>query len=111
MAAIVRRRMRSSGHQNCRRAQISNRRGGEWLAARRRKSTPFVVGIEPESITAATRDRLASTLKGKARLRSAPPLVERARMVRTLRDPAHSAAVELGASLFGLHAAKSAGRA
>jgi len=30
----------------------------EWLAARRRKSTPFVVGIEPESITAATRDRL-----------------------------------------------------
>ena len=73
----------------------------EWLAARRRKSTPFVVGIEPESITAATRDRLASTLKGKARLRSAPPLVERARMVKDAAEILRiRRAVELGASLF-----------
>src|SRR5271155_5194375 len=55
----------------------------EWLAAQRRPSTR-TVGIEPESITAGMRDRLASVLKGKrkVRLRSAPPLVERARMVK-----------------------------
>ncbi len=72
----------------------------EWLAAERRKSqTP--VGIEPESITAGMRDRLAGMLKGRARLRSAPPLVERARM---MKDDAEIVrirrAVELGASLF-----------
>ena len=73
----------------------------EWLAAQRRKSTLASVGIEPESITAGMRDRLASSLKGRARLRSAPPLVERARM---MKDDAEIVrirrAVELGASLF-----------
>jgi Xaa-Pro aminopeptidase len=71
----------------------------EWLAAARRTSTP--VGIEPESITAGMRDRLASVLKGRARLRSAPPLVERARMVKDAAEILRiRRAVELGASLF-----------
>jgi Xaa-Pro aminopeptidase len=59
------------------------------------------VGIEPESITAGMRDRLAALLKGKARLRSAPPLVERARMVKDAAEILRiRRAVELGASLF-----------
>ncbi|HEX7422654.1 MAG TPA: Xaa-Pro peptidase family protein [Terriglobales bacterium] len=78
----------------------------EWLAAQRKSSTPASltpasVGIEPESITAGMRDRLASMLKGRARLRSAPPLVERARMVKDAAEILRiRRAVELGASLF-----------
>ena len=78
----------------------------EWLAAHGRSSTPasltsVSVGIEPESITAGMRDRLASVLKGRARLRSAPPLVERARMVKDAAEILRiRRAVELGASLF-----------
>ena len=73
----------------------------EWLAARVRSTPRVFVGIEPESLTVGARDRLASMLRGKARLRSAPPLVERARMVK---DPDEilriRRAVKLGASLF-----------
>ena len=71
----------------------------EWLAAARRRST--TVGIEPESITAGMRDRLASVLKGRVRLRSAPLLVERARMVKDAAEILRiRRAVELAASLF-----------
>lgn len=74
---------------------------GEWLAARTGKSATTSVGIEAESISAGMRDRLASALKGKARLRSAPPLVERARMVKDAGEILHiRRAVKLGASLF-----------
>ena len=73
----------------------------EWLAGRRKSSTPARVGIEPESITAGMRDRLASALKGKVRLRSSPPLVERSRMVKDTTEILRiRRAVELGASLF-----------
>src|SRR5271156_1586510 len=79
----------------------------EWLLAHQRSSTLVSVGVEPESITAGMRDRLASVLKGrvkgrmKARLRSAPPLVERARMVKDAAEILLiRRAVELGASLF-----------
>ena len=74
----------------------------EWLVARARRSRSRPsLGIEPESLTAGARDRLASLLRGKARLRSAPPLVERARMVKD-RDEIRliRKAIELGASLF-----------
>ena len=71
----------------------------EWLAAERRSST--TVGIEPESITAGMRDRLAGMLKGRARPRSAPLLVERARMVKDAGEILRiRRAVELGARLF-----------
>ncbi len=47
------------------------------------------------------RERLAVTLRGKARLRSAPPLAERARMVKDAAEIlCIRRAVELGASLF-----------
>jgi Xaa-Pro aminopeptidase len=73
----------------------------EWLAVQRRGSTPGSVGIEPESITVGMRERLTAALKGKARLRSAPPLVERARMVKGGAEIVRiRRAVELGASLF-----------
>jgi Xaa-Pro aminopeptidase len=83
----------------------------EWLAARPKTSTPaslhpISLGIEPESLTAGMRDRLASALKGlkgtrKVRLRSAPPLVERARMVKDAGEILRiRRAVELGAGLF-----------
>ncbi len=72
----------------------------EWLAARR-TGTPLTVGVEPESMTAGMRDRVASLLKGKARLRSAPPLVEHARMVKDAAEMLRiRKAAELGASLF-----------
>jgi Xaa-Pro aminopeptidase len=79
---------------------------GEWLAGQGRRSRSGTlastsVGLEAESITAGMRDRLASALKGKARLRSAPPLVERARMVKDADEIlCIRRAVELGASLF-----------
>jgi Xaa-Pro aminopeptidase len=73
----------------------------EWLASGRRTAVRPVLGIESESISAGMRDRLASALRDRIRLRSAPPLVEEARMVK---DPSEIAcirrAVETGASLF-----------
>src|ERR1700687_5866633 len=79
----------------------------EWLASRRQRPTPASVGVEPESVTAGTRDRLASALKGKARLRSAPPLVERARMVKDADEILRiRRAAELGASLFRIASEK-----
>ena len=49
----------------------------------------------------AQREQLGSILKGKWKLVSAPPLVERARMVKDKEEIRHiRAAIELGASLF-----------
>jgi Xaa-Pro aminopeptidase len=96
---------------------------GEWLAAHRIGSPPgtesskrrkskslksgnsasITVGVEPDSISAGARDRLAAALKGKARLRPAPRFVERARMVKDVAEIALiRLAVALGASLFDL---------
>jgi len=73
---------------------------GEWLATARKRSN-LSIGIEPESITAGWRGRLASILRGKARLRHAPPLIERMRMVKDVQEIARiRRAVELGARLF-----------
>jgi len=73
----------------------------ESLAAPRRGPTRLVIGIEPESMTAGMRDRLGSSLRSKARLRFAPPLIERARMIKDAEEIlCIRRAVELGASLF-----------
>ena len=73
----------------------------EWLAAQRRRAGSLLLGIEPESLSAGTRDRLATTLRGRVRVRSAPPLAERARMVKDAQEiRLIRKAVELGASLF-----------
>src|SRR5208282_2410215 len=60
------------------------------------------VEIKDASIFVARKSlRVAAVLKGKARLRSAPPLVERARMVKEAAEIQRiRRAVELGASLF-----------
>ena len=75
----------------------------ESVAAKPPRSTPPSVGIESECINASLRDRLSSVLKGKARLRSAPPLIERARMVKDADEILRiRQAAELGATLFGV---------
>jgi Xaa-Pro aminopeptidase len=75
----------------------------EWLAARPKRKAPPVLGIEPESMTAGMRDRLAAILRGKARIRPAPPLVERARIIKDAAEiQLIRKAVELGASLFAV---------
>jgi len=72
----------------------------EWLAARNRAGRRWI-GIEPESVSAGLRDRLVSILPGKQRVRSAPPLVERLRMIKDREEITRiRSAVELGASLF-----------
>jgi Xaa-Pro aminopeptidase len=73
----------------------------EWLSESKTGRRKLVLGIEAESITVAARARIAAILKGKARLLSAPPLVERARMVKDASEIALiRQAVERGASLF-----------
>jgi Xaa-Pro aminopeptidase len=75
----------------------------EWLAGARKNFKRRVLGFEPESLTAGGHRRLASVLRGKARLKAALPLVERARMVKDAEEILRiRAAVKLGASLFGV---------
>jgi Xaa-Pro aminopeptidase len=73
----------------------------EFLIASGRRSATAVVALEPQSVTVGMREQLRAILKRKWKLVSAPPLIERARMVkdraeiRLIRN-----AVTLGASLF-----------
>jgi Xaa-Pro aminopeptidase len=75
----------------------------EWLAGPRirRGGGKAVLGIEAESMSVAMQARLAALLRSRAKLRAAPPLVERLRMVkdgdeiRLIR-----CAVEMGAGLY-----------
>jgi Xaa-Pro aminopeptidase len=76
---------------------------GEWIGARRGKSRSkgWTVGIEAEHLTVAERKRLADLLPSGVRLRNAPGLVERARMVKDDEELGLiRAAVQLGATLF-----------
>jgi Xaa-Pro aminopeptidase len=76
---------------------------GEWIGARRRKKTSkgWTLGIEAEHLTVADRERLAQLLPSGPRLRNAPALVERARMVKDQQEiKLIRAAVQLGATLF-----------
>jgi Xaa-Pro aminopeptidase len=76
---------------------------GERIAARREKSRAkaWTIGIEAEHLTVAERKRLADLLPSGMRLRNAPALVEKMRMVkdedelRLIRE-----AVKSGATLF-----------
>ncbi len=76
---------------------------GERIAARRRRarSKGWTIGIEAEHLTVAERKRLADLLPSGVRLRNAPALVERARMIKEDGElDLIRAAVRLGASLF-----------
>jgi Xaa-Pro aminopeptidase len=72
----------------------------EFLAANRISAVRHV-GVEAQSVTVAQRDQLRGILKGKCKLVSAPPLVERARVVKDKEEIRRiRAAITLGASLF-----------
>jgi Xaa-Pro aminopeptidase len=72
----------------------------ETLAALKRRRRA-ALGIEPASMTVGSRDRVAAILRGKVQVRSAPPLIEQARMVKEASEiRLIRTAVELGASLF-----------
>jgi Xaa-Pro aminopeptidase len=76
---------------------------GERIVARRKGSRPkgWTVGIEAEHLTVAERKRLADLLPSGVRLRSAPTLVERDRMIKEDEElDLMRAAVRLGATVF-----------
>jgi Xaa-Pro aminopeptidase len=74
---------------------------GEWLATRQKKSKGWTLAIEADHMTVADKKKLADLPPARLRLRSAPPLVERARMVKDSEELAMiRAAVQLGATLF-----------
>jgi len=74
---------------------------GEWIAARRTKTRGWTIGIEADHLTVSERKRFADLLPSKVRLRAAPSVVERSRMVKDEEELVRiRAAVKLGASLF-----------
>jgi len=74
---------------------------GEWVGGHQKRSKGRTLGIEAEHLTVAERKRLAGLLPTGLRLRSAPPLVERLRMVKESDElELIKAAVRLGATLF-----------
>jgi Xaa-Pro aminopeptidase len=78
----------------------------EWLSAQGKRRRPQTMGIEGEDLSVAERTRLAKSLGPGFRLREAPPLVEKARVVKDEDEISLlRAAVILGASLFD-HALK-----
>jgi Xaa-Pro aminopeptidase len=75
----------------------------ERTVARRKRSRSkgWTIGIEAEHLTVAERKRLADLLPSEVRLRNAPALVERARMIKDDDElELTRAAVRLGATLF-----------
>jgi Xaa-Pro aminopeptidase len=74
---------------------------GDWIGARHKKSKGWTLGIEADHITVAERKRLSDLLPSGVRLRNAPAMVERARMVKEDAElELIRAAVQLGATLF-----------
>jgi Xaa-Pro aminopeptidase len=75
---------------------------GEWLGQRRRRARGWVIGLEAEHFTLAEKKRLTQVRPSAVRLKDAPSLVERLRMVKDIDELDRiRAAVELGAKLFG----------
>jgi Xaa-Pro aminopeptidase len=73
----------------------------ESIAARRKRSKRWTIGIEAEHQTVAEKKVLVDLLPSGLRLRNAPTLVERARMVKDEDELDRiRAAVKLGARLF-----------
>src|SRR6267378_3140184 len=73
----------------------------ERFAGMRKKSKKWRIGIEADHLTVAEKKRLADLMPRGVQLKSAPPLVERARMVKDAAELGRiRAAVQLGARLF-----------
>jgi len=75
----------------------------DWLVSQRSRGARRFLGIEPESSTAGFHHRLRLLLRGKLRIRFAPPLIERARMVKDAEEIRRvREAIALGAELFSI---------
>jgi Xaa-Pro aminopeptidase len=74
---------------------------GEWLGKPPKRRRDWTIGIEAEHFTVAEKKRLSQVLPSGARLKDAPPVVERSRMVKDTDELNRiRAAVALGAKLF-----------
>jgi Xaa-Pro aminopeptidase len=74
---------------------------GEWIGAQRKRPRGWTIGIEADHMTVAERKRLAGLLPSGLRLRNAPAMVERARLVKEDAElELIRTAVQLGARLF-----------
>ena len=76
----------------------------DWMAKARKKrraGSPHIVGIEGEILTVASQRRLKAALSSTWRIKTAPPLVEQARMIKDADEVGRlRAACLLGVSLF-----------
>ena len=75
---------------------------GQWILRRAARTGPrFSLGVEAEHVTLASRRRLGEIVGNKVRLIEAPPIVERARLVKDMDEIRlmREAAI-LGAGLF-----------
>ena len=71
------------------------------LAKRRKRSRGWAVGIEAEHVTVSEKKRLAAMIPAGMRLKDAPAVIERFRMVKDRDELAYiRSAVELGAKIF-----------
>jgi Xaa-Pro aminopeptidase len=74
---------------------------GEFLAKRRKRSRGWTIGIEAEHLTIADKKRLTRLRPASLRLKDAPSMVERFRLVKDEDELKRiRAAVALGASIF-----------
>jgi len=74
---------------------------GEFLAQRRKRARAWTIGIEAEHFTIADKKRLNKVRPSGVRLKDAPPMVERNRMVKDDEEVGRiREAVNLGAKLF-----------
>ena len=75
----------------------------EWLASQRLRGPRPSLGIEPESLTVGLNRKVETLVRGKVKMRLAPPLIERARMVKDAEEIRRiRKAVGLGATLFAV---------
>jgi Xaa-Pro aminopeptidase len=73
-----------------------------WFESRQKRASRWTIGIEAEHLTVAERKKFLEMLPSGVRLKNAPELVERARMVKDEEElKLIRAAVRLGATLFG----------
>jgi Xaa-Pro aminopeptidase len=74
---------------------------GEWAKPKHRRRKPIVLGIEGDHLSVHANKILAKSVAGSYRLREAPNLVERARLIKDKDElDAIRRAVEVGATLF-----------
>jgi Xaa-Pro aminopeptidase len=74
---------------------------GEFLGTRRKRARGWTIGLEAEHFTIAEQKRLTQVKPAGVRLKDAPSLIERARMIKDADELQRiRAAVALGAKLF-----------